>query len=152
MALPAKAQWKAASDTKMASLKNNNVYTLLPATFVPAGHKIVGSRWVYKVKADNSHKERVIVLGWRLLPGIDFGSTFAPVCRLRSIRLVLAIAAEYNLGCWQLDYDTAFLNADVTRKVHVKMTPGHEQFYENGVPLVMRLLKSLYGLRQSPTN
>ena len=32
------------------------------------------------------------------------------------------------------------------------MTPGCEEFDENGVPLVMRPLKSLYGLRQSPTN
>ena len=46
MTLPAKAQWKAASDKEMASLKKNNVYTLLPATSVPAGHKIIGSRWV----------------------------------------------------------------------------------------------------------
>ena len=46
MNLPAKTQWKAASDKEMASLKKNNVYTLLPATSVPAGHKIIGSRWV----------------------------------------------------------------------------------------------------------
>ena len=64
MTLPAKAQWKAASDKEMASLKKNNVYTLLPATSVPAGHKIIGSRWVYKVKADNSHRGRAVVLGW----------------------------------------------------------------------------------------
>ena len=32
------------------------------------------------------------------------------------------------------------------------MAPGYEQIDENGVSLVMRLLKSLYGLRQSPTN
>ena len=57
MTLPTKAQWKTASDKKMASLKKNNVYTLLPATSVPAGHKIIGSRWVYKVKADNSRKD-----------------------------------------------------------------------------------------------
>ena len=102
MALPAKAQWKAGSDKEMASLKYNNVYTFLPATSVPAGHKIIGSRWVYKVKADNSHKGRAVVLRWGQLPGIDCGSTFAPVCRLQSIRMVLAIAAEYNRECWQL--------------------------------------------------
>ena len=45
-----------------------------------------------------------------------------------------------------------FLNADAAEEVYVKMTPGCEEFDENGVPLVMRLLKSLYGLRQSPTN
>ena len=97
--LPAKAQWKAASDKEMASLKNDNVDTLLPATSVPAGHKIIGSRWVYKVKADNSHKGRGVVLGWGQVPGIDCGSTFALVCRLQSIRMVLVIAAEYNLEC-----------------------------------------------------
>ena len=78
------------------------------------------------------------------MPGIDYGSTFAPVCRLQSIRMVLAIAADCNLECWQVDYNTAFLNADVTEEVYVKMTPGYEQFDENGVPLVMRLLKTLH--------
>ena len=44
MTLPAKAHCKAASDKEVASLKNNNVYTLVLATAVPAGHKIIGSR------------------------------------------------------------------------------------------------------------
>ena len=66
--------------------------------------------------------------------------------------MVLAIAAEYNLEYWQLDYNTAFLKADVTEEVDVKMAPGCEQFDENGVPLITSLLKSLYGLRQSPIN
>ena len=63
MTLPAKAHWKAASDEKVASLNKNNVYTLVPATAVPAGHKIVGSRRVYKAKAEKSSKGRVVVLG-----------------------------------------------------------------------------------------
>ena len=76
MTLPAKVQWIAASDKEVASLKNHNVYTLLPVTSVPTGHKIIGSRWVYKAKACNSHMGRV-VLGWGKSPGIDCGSTFA---------------------------------------------------------------------------
>ena len=99
MTLPAKERRKAASDKKMASLKKNNVYTLLPAASVPAVHKIIGSRWACKVKADNSHKGCVVVLGWGGLAGIDCGSTFSPVRKLQSIRMVLAIAAEYNLEC-----------------------------------------------------
>ena len=143
MTLPAKAQGKAASGKEMASLKNNYVYTLLPAASVPAGHKIIGSRWAYKVKADKSHKGRVVVLGWGQLPGIDCNSTFTPVCRLQSIRMMLAIAAEYILECWQLDYYTACLNADVTEEVYVKMPPGCKKFDENGVALVVRLLRPI---------
>ena len=88
---------------------------------------------------ENSHNGRVVVHGWGQLPDIDRGSTFAPVCTLQSIRMVLAIAAEYNLECWQLDYNTAFLNADVTEEVYVNMAPGYERLDENGVSLSMRL-------------
>ena len=62
------------------------------------------------------------------------------------------IAVEYNLECWQLDNHTALLNADVTEEVYVKMAPRYEQCDENVVPLIMRLLKRLYCLRQSPTH
>ena len=85
------------------------------------------------------------------LPGSDCGSTFSPICRLVSIRMVLVTAAEYDLECWKLDYNTAFPNANVTEGVYVKMGTGYEPFDENGVPLVMRLWQSLFGLRQSPT-
>ena len=64
--------------------------------------------------------------------------------------MVLAIAAEFDFECWQLDYNTTFLNAKVEEKVYVKMTLGYEEFNNDGVPMVRRLLKSLYGLRQSP--
>ena len=66
--------------------------------------------------------------------------------------MVLTMASEYNLECWQLDYNTAFLNADGTEEVYVRMAPGYEGFDENGVPMVMRFLKSLYGLRQCPAS
>ena len=96
----------------MPSVNNNNVYTILPVTCIPAGHKNIGSRLIYMAKAYRSHNGRVVALRRRQAPGIDCDSTFGPVDRLKSIRMVLAMAAEYNLECWQLD-NTAFLNADV---------------------------------------
>ena len=127
--------------------------TLLAATSVPAGHKTIGNIRVYEVKGDNSHKGRVVVLE----DGANYRALIAaarllPSAGSQSTRMVLTIAAELNLECWQLDYNTAFLNADVTDEVYVKMAPEYEQFDENGVSLVMRLLKSLSGFRQSPTN
>ena len=62
MTLPAKAQWKAASDKEVTSVKRNNVYTLLPMTAVSTGHKIIGSRWVHKVKAGNSCEGCIVAL------------------------------------------------------------------------------------------
>ena len=94
----------------------------------------------------------MVVLGWSQVPGIDCGGTFAPVCRLQSIRMVLAIAVELNYEVYMLDVQTVFLNADVEEEVFVKMAPGYERNNESGVPLVMKLKISLYGLQQSPKN
>ena len=66
--------------------------------------------------------------------------------------MALAIAVEYHRECSQLECNTAFLNADVTEEVYVKVAPGYEEFDDNEVPMVMRLINSMHGPRQSPTN
>ena len=83
---------------------------------------------------------------------IDCGSTFAPAYRLQSIGTMLAITAELDYEVLMLDVQTAFLNADVEEEVYVKMPPGYETYDKSGVPFVIKLKKSLYGLRQSPKN
>ena len=47
------ALWEAAEDKEIASLIKHQVYDLVP---IPAGSKIIGSRWVFKIKADDTHK------------------------------------------------------------------------------------------------
>ena len=42
--------------------------------------------------------------------------------------MMLVIMAEYNLECWQLDYNSGVLNVDIMEEVHVKMAPGYEEF------------------------
>ena len=64
--------------------------------------------------------------------------------------MILAIAAELDYEVYMLEVQTAFLNADVGGEVCVKIVPGYERSNESGVPLVMKLKKILYGLRQSP--
>ena len=100
-------------------------YQLVPIISVPNGRKVIGTRWIYRIEADGVYKGRRVVLGWSQVPGIDCGSTFAPVCRLQSIRMVvLAIAAELDYEVYMLDVQTAFLNADVDEEGFVKMAPG----------------------------
>ena len=52
----------------------------------------------------------------------------------------------------QLDLKTVFLYADIEEEVYVKTVPGFETTNKDGVQLVMKLGKSLYGLAQSPQN
>ena len=114
---------------------------------------MVGSRWVNKIKAYDLFKSGLVVLGWAQVPGIDCGGTFAPVCKLQSIHMMLVIAADLDYEVLMLDVQTAFLNADVEEEeVYVKMAPGYETYDKSGVPFVTKLRKTLYGLRPSLKN
>ena len=115
MSLPQAARWKAAADKDIASLKKPGVYEIVPASFVPARQKVVGSRWVNKIKAGDLFKSRLVVLGWPQVPRINCDGTFASVCRLQSIRMMLTIAAELDYEVLMLDVQTAFLNTLTSR-------------------------------------
>ena len=152
MRLPEAELWKGAVQKEIKSLQDLKVYTLIPKSNVPIGQNVIGSKWVFKVKTDNTYKTRLVAQGWNQVRGRDCVGTYAPVCRLQSIRMVLATAAELNLEVRQLDVKTALLYADIEEEVYVKTAPGFEITNKDGVQLVMKLGKSLYGLAQSPQN
>ena len=55
-------------------------------------------------KLDLSHKV------FRQVQGVDYDETFSPIAMLKSVRIMLAIAAFYDYEIWQMDVKTAFLN------------------------------------------
>lgn len=56
----------------------------------------IGTRWVLNVKSDFSFKARKVRQGWSQRPGIDCGAVFAPVCRIESMPILLAIATRFH--------------------------------------------------------
>ena len=73
---------------------------------------------------------------------------FAPVARLESVRLLLAIAAQAGWEVHHLDVKSAFLNGELQEEVCVVQPPGFECPGEEDK--VLRLSKELYGLCQAP--
>ena len=93
-------------------------------------------------------KSRLVVQGFSQREGIDYDETFAPVAKVTTFRLMLALAKVLELEIHQLDVDSAFLYADLDEDVYVKPPPGMD--VKQGYCL--KLLKSLYGLKQAPRN
>ena len=140
-------QWTKAMERELASLKENNVYDLIPRQAVPAGCKVIGSRWVYKVKSDYTFKARLVCQGYAQRPGIDCGATFAPVCRIESQRILMAIACHYDWDIIMLDVKTAFLQSPIDTPTYVRQPPGYEKMDAQGKPMIMNLKQAVYGLR-----
>ena len=110
-------------------------------------------KWVYKVKRDElgaivKHKARLVARGFVQREGIDFEEVFAPVARMESVRLLLALAAAKDWRVHHLDVKSAFLNGELAETVFVRQPPGFAVKGEEH--RVLRLRKALYGLRQAP--
>ena len=76
---------------------------------------------------------------------MDFEEVFAPVARLESVRLLLAIAAYRGWTVHHMDVKSAFLNGKIQEEVYVSQQPGFAQKGQEAK--VYRLAKALYGLR-----
>nr|GEW59841.1 retrovirus-related Pol polyprotein from transposon TNT 1-94 [Tanacetum cinerariifolium] len=113
---------------------------------------IIALKWIYKVKLDEygdvlKNKARLVAKGYRQEKGIDFEESFAPVARIKAIRIFIAKAASRNMTVYQMDVKTAFLNGELKEEVYVSQLEG---FVDPDHPThVYRLKKALYGLKQA---
>ncbi|GKE03752.1 ribonuclease H-like domain, reverse transcriptase, RNA-dependent DNA polymerase [Tanacetum coccineum] len=143
-------KWIEAMKVELDSINRNNTWEL---TTLPKGHKAIGLKWVFKTKKDANgniikHKARLVAKGYIQEHGIDFKEVFAPVARMETIRLLLAIAANNKWEVHHLDVKSAFLHGDLKEEVYVTQPEGFITRQDQGK--VYRLIKALYGLRQAP--
>ena len=94
------------------------------------------------------HKARLVARGFLQRPGIDYSGVYAPVARIETVRLVVAITSNHNWPLFHMDVKSAFLNRPLEEIVFVTQPPG---FVKEGMEdKVYKLKKALYGLKQAP--
>ncbi|GJX62116.1 retrotransposon protein, putative, ty1-copia subclass [Tanacetum coccineum] len=116
------------------------------------GLKTVGCKWIFKKKTDmygkvHTYKARLVAKGYTQTHKIDYEETFSPVAKIKSIRIMLAIAAFHDYEIWQMDVKTTFLNGKLTENVFMAQPEGFEN--EKYHKRVCKLQKSIYGLKEA---
>ena len=142
-------KWREAMDSEIQSMHQNQVWYLVDP---PEGIVPIGCKWIFKKKigADghiDTFKARLVAKGYRQRQGVDYDETFSPVAMIKSIMILLAIAAHYDYEVWQMDVKTAFLNGNLEEEVYMIQPEGYtsKEFPEK----VCRLQRSIYGLKQA---
>jgi len=143
------AHWQQAIDAELKSMEINDVWY---STVLPAGRKLVTTKWVFRPKHDiqgniTKYKARLVARGFEQIYGKDFDETYSPVTRLSSLRLLFALAMQFHLELQQMDVETAFLNATLNEEVYITIPEGIQVNPEHNC---FRLKRALYGLKQSP--
>ena len=128
---------------------------------------ILPSTWAFRCKmypngSVRKLKARFCARGDKQVEGIDYFDTFAPVIDWTTARLMLILTLILNLSTCQVDYMAAFVHSPINRDpnwenmsqqerdrsgIYLEMPRG---FAEQGK--VLKLRRSLYGLKQSPCN
>jgi hypothetical protein len=136
--------------SEMDAVEKNHTWELAD---LPRGHNAITLKWVFKVKRDEAgaivkHKAHLVTRGFMQREGIDFDDTFALDSRMESMRLLFALAAQEGWRVHHMDVKSVFLNGDLKEEVYVHQPSRFAIPDKEGK--VLRLRKSLYGLRQAP--
>jgi hypothetical protein len=79
-------EWRRAMEEEMSCIADNKTWT---RTVLPAGHRAIGLKWVFKLKKDPDgnvvkYKARLVVKGYAQRQGVDFDEVYAPVARMEN--------------------------------------------------------------------
>jgi hypothetical protein len=141
--------WRLAMEREYASLQERGVFKPVP---LPPGRNMIGLRWTYDYKYEpdgtiirGKEKGRLVAQGFSQRPE-DYGTTYSPVAKMTSIRIVLAFTAFHDYELLTFDVKTAFLNALLPEEIYCKQIP---EFPEADPTLALLCLRAIYGLKQA---
>ncbi|GKB16350.1 putative ribonuclease H-like domain-containing protein, partial [Tanacetum coccineum] len=109
--------------------------------------------WGMKPRKDEKgivirNKARLVAQGHTEEEGIDYDEVFAPVARIKAIRIFLAYASYMGFMVYQMDVKSAFLYGQIEEEVYVCQPLGFED--PDHPDKVYKVVKALYGLHQGP--
>ena len=108
-------------EEEMASIEGNQTWSLVD---LPHGRRAIRLKLIYKVKRDENgamakYKVCLVVKDYAMCQGIDYDKVFAPVARLDTVRLLIALAAHEGWEVHHMDVKLPFLNGDLKEEVYV---------------------------------
>lgn len=139
-------EWKNALAHEVRQILDRDTWKIVDR---PLEKTIVGSRFVLTNKLDtggkvNRRKARLVAKSFNQRPGIDFEQSYAPVARLESLRLLVAISVYLKMTIRQVDVVTAYLNSHLDKPVYMEVP--------NELTSILRLIVRGDGERSSIRN
>ena len=145
-----KQNWQIAIRKEIRSMINRGVWRKIDRAKIPRNRRLIGNKWVFRIKRDGTYRARLVTLGYSQIPGIDYTDNFAPVAHDVSFRIALARMMVEMLDSLVMDVETAFLYGDIEEEIFMKSPVGMEEIDPGSLPEdCYQLKKGIYGLCQA---
>ena len=145
-----KTLWEKAIHEEVDALERNETWNIIENS---ACINAIGSKIVLKKKLDSNgntarYKARLVAQGFSQVEGINYSETFSPVINFNTVLLILVIACNRSWKVNHIDFETAFLNAELREKIYMR-PPKQLQTTKKFKNKLLELKKSIYGLKQA---
>ena len=142
--------WRAAIRKEIRSMINRGVWSKTDRAKIPKNRRLIGNKWVFKIKRDGTYRARLVALGYSQIPGVDYTGNFTPVAHDVSFRIALARIITEELDSLVMDVETAFLYGEIDVEIFMKSPVGMEEI-DPGLSSedCYQLLEGIYGLCQA---
>ena len=142
--------WQTAIRKEIKSMINRGVWRKIDKVKIPENRRLIGNKWVFKIKRDGTYRARLVALGYSQIPGVDYTDNFAKVAHDVSFRIALARMMVEKLDSLVMDVETAFLYGDIEEEIFMKSPVGMEEIDPGSSPEdCYQLEKGIYGLCQA---
>ena len=71
--------WRAAIRKEIRRMIEKEVWRKTDRKKIPSNRRLIGNKWVFKIKRDGTYRARLVALGYNQIPGVDYIDNFAPV-------------------------------------------------------------------------
>jgi hypothetical protein len=65
------------------------------------------------------YKAQLVAHGFKQIQGIDYGETFSLLVKIRSLKIIIALACAHNFHFHQMDMKTTFLNGTFNEEIYM---------------------------------
>ena len=143
--------WEKAIEEELATLKAAGTWRL---EYAPPRANVIGSKWVLKAKKDVAgnvicYKAHLVAQGFSQISSVNYDNTYVPVAKLTSTCTIIAMAYCLDMEMHQIDIKGAYLNGELNDNevLYMHHPPGYKD--PDAGTCILRLIKTLYGLKQS---
>ena len=109
-------------------MEKNHVWRVIKKNNVPENRRLLGAKWVFKVKKNGIFIARLVAQAFSQIPGVDHQESFSPVIYNTTFRIILVMQINYKWEAQNIDIEKAFLFGNLEQEIYLKIPDGYQKY------------------------
>ena len=90
-----RTKWLKRVKKEFKDFEKRGVWKVIKKKDIPEGRRLIGNKWVFKVKRNGTYRSRLVALGYTQIPGVDYTDNFSAVVHDVTFRMALTICCVW---------------------------------------------------------